>query len=136
MPPLSPAPEIGTVVGPDGLEYVTAIVRPHDFDRTKRYPVIVSVYGGPHGMVVALDQRSYLLQQWLANQGAIVVLIDNRGTPRRDRAWERAIKGSFGRVPLNDQIAALQALGARYQALSLSRVGIYVWSFGGSMAAL
>jgi dipeptidyl-peptidase-4 len=65
-----------------------------------------------------------------------VVCLDNRGTPRRDRAWERAIKGRFGDVPLEDQVEGLKALGARYPELDLDRVGVFGWSFGGYMAAL
>jgi dipeptidyl-peptidase-4 len=75
----------------------------------------------------------------MADHGAIVVSVDNRGTDRRDRAWSRAIKdsfGSFGRIPLDDQVEALRALGAQFPELDLDRVGIYGWSFGGYMAAL
>ena len=55
--------------------------------------------------MVKADERHYLLDQWIADQGAIVVAIDNRGTPRRGRAWERAIKGRFADLPLDDQVA-------------------------------
>jgi dipeptidyl-peptidase-4 len=76
------------------------------------------------------------MAQWLADHGAIVVSVDNRGTPRRDRAWERAIKGNFAEVALADQVEALRALGAKHRDLDLGRVGIHGWSFGGYMAAL
>jgi dipeptidyl-peptidase-4 len=76
------------------------------------------------------------MDQWLADQGAIVVAIDNRGTPRRGRSWERSIKGALGPDALDDQVAGLQALGARFPEMDLSRVGIHGWSFGGTMAAL
>ena len=112
------------------------MVRPRAFQKGKRYPVVVSVYGGPSALTVRADERAYLLAQWMADHGVVVVSIDNRGTPRRDRAWSRAIKGDFGQVPLDDQVAALQALGARLPELDLSRVGIYGWSFGGYMSAL
>jgi dipeptidyl-peptidase-4 len=113
-----------------------ALIRPRAFTPGRRYPVIVQVYGGPHALTVKADQRQYLLHQWIADQGAVVVCVDNRGTPRRGRAWERAIKGRLGEVPLEDQVAALEALGARYPELDLARVGIYGWSFGGYLAAL
>jgi dipeptidyl-peptidase-4 len=121
-----------TTAGP----FRAAIVRPRRFERGHRYPVVVQVYGGPHALTVKADERQYLLPQWIADHGVIVVCLDNRGTPRRDRAWERAIKGRFGDVPLDDQVAGLQALGARHPELDLDRVGIYGWSFGGYMAAL
>ncbi len=113
-----------------------ALVRPRAFEPGRKYPVVVQVYGGPHALTVKADERQYLLPQWIADRGAIVVSIDNRGTPRRDPSWERAIKGSFGEVPLADQVEALQSLGGRFPELDLERVGIYGWSFGGYMAAL
>jgi dipeptidyl-peptidase-4 len=123
------------VVGADPL-FHAALVRPRAFVPGRKYPVIVNVYGGPTSLTVRSDERHYLSAQWIADHGAVVVCVDNRGTPRRDRAWSRAIKGSFGRVPLDDQVAALRALGARFPELDLGRVGIYGWSFGGYMAAL
>ena len=76
------------------------------------------------------------IDQWLADQGFIVVSIDNRGTPGRGRDWETAIYQKFGTVPLDDQVAGLQALGKKFPEMDLERVGIYGWSFGGYMAAL
>ncbi len=116
--------------------FQAALIRPHAFDPARRYPVILHVYGGPHSLMVRADQRHYLFDQWLADHGCVVVAIDNRGTPRRDRAWERAIKGAFGDLPLNDQVSGLQALAARFPELDLDRVGVYGWSFGGYLAAL
>jgi dipeptidyl-peptidase 4 len=116
--------------------FQAALVRPRTFDPQRRYPVVLHVYGGPHSLMVRADQRHYLFDQWLADQGCIVVALDNRGTPRRDRAWERAIKGAFGEVPLTDQVAGLQALGRRFRELDLDRVGVYGWSFGGYLACL
>jgi len=78
----------------------------------------------------------WLLAQWLADQGFIVVSIDGRGTPGRGHDWERAIGRHFGSVPLDDQVAGLQALGKKYRELDLNRVGIYGWSFGGYLSAL
>jgi dipeptidyl-peptidase-4 len=86
--------------------------------------------------MVRADARWYLMAQWIADHGAVVVAIDNRGTERRDRAWSRAIKGSFGKIPLDDQVDGVQALGAKYPELDLSRVGVYGWSFGGYLSAL
>jgi dipeptidyl-peptidase 4 len=125
-----------TSVDTGGRRFHAAVVRPRAFQKGKRYPVVVSVYGGPSALTVRADERAYLLAQWMADHGVVVVSIDNRGTPRRDRAWSRAIKGDFGQVPLDDQVAALKALGARLPELDLGRVGIYGWSYGGFMSAL
>ncbi len=124
-----------TTVG-DSLDCHAVLVRPNDFDPARRYPVLVSVYGGPLGQQVTKSAQGYLVQQWMADQGFIVVSIDGRGTPARGRAWERAIKWDLIEIPLNDQVQALQALGRRYPEMDLTRVGIYGWSFGGYFSVL
>src|SRR5262245_11668557 len=118
------------------LGFHAVIVRPRDFRQGARYPVVVSVYGGPLARVVGSAPREYLLEQWLADRGFVVVSLDGRGTPGRGRAWERALRGRIGELPLEDQVAGLRALGARYPELDLSRVGIFGWSFGGYLSAL
>jgi dipeptidyl-peptidase-4 len=120
----------------DGAGYFTAIVRPHNFDPQKRYPVIVYVYGGPTFNLVQQSMATWLLPQWIADQGFLVVSIDGRGTPGRGREWERAVSKKFGTVPLEDQVKGLQALGKKHPEMDLERVGIYGWSFGGYLSAL
>ncbi len=122
----------------EGTGYYNTIIRPQDFDRAekRKYPVIVDVYGGPEHQQVVASMRSYLLDQWLADQGFIVVAIDGRGTPGRGRDWERAIAGHFGSVPLDDQVEALKMLSVYNPEMDMDRVGITGWSFGGYMAAL
>jgi dipeptidyl-peptidase-4 len=116
--------------------YYAAIIRPHGFEAKKKYPVVVDVYGGPGHQVVLQAERNWLLDQWLADQGFIVVAVDNRGTPGRGRDWERSLYKKFGSVPLDDQVSGLQALGKTFPELDLERVGITGWSFGGYMSAL
>lgn len=132
-PPFTPTTEY-VQVGKEG--WWCAVTRPRNFDPKKKYPVIVSVYGGPTLQTVMKSMPGYLMAQWQADQGFIVVHIDNRGTPGRGRSWERAIYRSFGSIPLDDQAAALKALGAKFPELDLTRVGIRGWSFGGYMSAL
>jgi dipeptidyl-peptidase-4 len=114
----------------------TLILRPRDFDPARTYPVIVSVYGGPHARMVSAAPYDYLLQQWIADHGFVVVAVDGRGTPGRGRAFERAIRGSFVDVPLADQVAGLEGLCERHPELDRTRVGIYGWSFGGYLSAM
>ena len=114
----------------------TALIRPHDFDPKRKYPVLLSVYGGPHVRTVARSGDRYIADQWIADHGFIVAHADGRGTPGRGRAWERAIEKKFSEVPLDDQVAALRALGQREPAMDLSRVGVMGHSFGGFLAAL
>lgn len=112
------------------------LIRPRGFVPGKKYPVVLNVYGGPGFQIVHTALTTYFIPQWVADHGFIVVSIDGRGTPRRGRAYERALAGKFGSVPLEDQVAGLEALGRSHPELDLQRVGVYGWSFGGYMAAL
>ena len=134
VPPMTSNIEL-TTVGTDPT-FHAVLVRPRNFDPSKRYPVIVNVYGGPHGQMVTASPRRYLLSQWIADHGFVVVSLDGRGTSSRGRAWERVIKNNVIDVPLADQVAGLEALGDKYPELDLSRVGIYGWSFGGYFTAM
>jgi dipeptidyl-peptidase-4 len=109
------------------------VVRPRGASPGARLPVLVDVYGGPHAQVARVGPDP--LTQWIADQGWVVVQVDGRGTPRRGRAFERAIQGDLVGPALEDQVAALRALGAELPELDLDRVGIFGWSFGGTMAA-
>ncbi|MDB4970909.1 MAG: peptidase [Myxococcales bacterium] len=117
------------------LNYWAAIVRPRNFDAKKKYPVVVDVYAGPGVQVVRAAAGPSLMRQWMADHGVIVVAIDGRGTPGRGHDWERFIAGDFSRT-IDDQVAGLQALGARYPEMDLGHVGITGWSFGGYESVL
>jgi dipeptidyl-peptidase-4 len=117
-------------------QFHASLVRPQTFDKAKKYPVILDVYGGPRHLSVGGSPRFYYLDQWLADQGFVVVSLDGRGTPRRGREWERAIRGNLIDIPLQDQVDGLQALGRKYAELDLSRVGVTGWSFGGYFSAM
>ncbi len=116
-------------------DYRSLILRPGNFEPNKKYPIILDVYGGPTKIQVAHSQRAWLLDQWLAEQGFIVVASDNHGTPGRGLAWQDAVYGKFDSLPLEDQIQALKLLGAKYPELDLDRVGSWGWSFGGYLSA-
>ena len=136
-PPFTPRVEILRV---GERQFYAGIVRPQRFSARKRYPVIVDVYGGPlppgSGGNVSATITSWLLLQWMADQGFIVVAIDGRGIPGRGRDWERAIHKDFATVTLGDQVTGLKALGRKYREIDLERAGIFGWSFGGYMSAL
>lgn len=132
-PALAPRVELVNV---GDEQFRAAIVRPSNHRAGARYPVLLMVYGGPHAQMVGSARGRFILAQYFAEQGFVVVSLDGRGTPHRGRDWERAIHRAFGEVPLEDQVRGLQALGARYPELDLERVGIYGWSFGGYLSAL
>lgn len=118
------------------LLYNAAVIKPRAFDPSKKYPVILDVYGGPHHLHVTQSRRPWLIDQWLADQGFLVVAVDNRGTPGRGVEWETSVLGKFGALPLDDQIKGVTELSHRVPQMDLSRVGIAGWSFGGYMSAL
>ena len=103
---------------------------------SKKLPVIMSPYGGPHAQMVTHICGAHASDQWLADQGFAVVVVDGRGTPGRGPAWERLIKQDLAMGILADQVSALHALGNQLPDLDLDRVGIVGWSFGGYLAAL
>jgi dipeptidyl-peptidase-4 len=134
-PGLVPTTVLETVAA-DGRTHHVAITRPRGGDRARRYPVLLKVYGGPHAVMVEAGRDAYVMDQWYADAGFIVVRIDGRGTPNRGRAWERAILRDLLTIPLDDQIAGLRAVAARHPELDLDRVGVFGWSFGGYLSAL
>ena len=132
-PPFVPEVEF-TQVGARGFH--AAIVRPRDFEEGRQYPVVVYVYGGPTHAIVSRWPTRYFVQQWIADHGFVVVMVDARGTPWRGRAWQRSVHRDVISLPVEDQVTALQALGERYPELDLTRVGIYGWSFGGYFSSM
>ena len=131
-PPFAPATEIAKVGGGEGVW--ASVTRPRRLAPGQKLPVIVDVYGGPAHQHVTRTPK--LLAQWMADQGYLVVAFDGRGTPRRGRAWERALRDDLGGANLEDQVTALRALAAEVPELDLARVGITGWSFGGYLSAL
>jgi len=132
-PPFEPRVE-WTIVGPDSMAAV--IVRPHDFDARRKYPVIDWAYAGPHSLRVQHRANGYVLDQWLADQGFIVVTVDGHGTPWRGRSWERAIRGDLIGPALADHEAGIRALCAGHPEMDVRRVGVVGWSFGGYFVPL
>jgi dipeptidyl-peptidase-4 len=132
-PPFVPNLEVRQV-GPK--KFWASIVRPRDFKKGQKLPVIVEVYGGPTTTVVHQNMGAHLMAQWMADQGFLVVKFDGRGTPLRGAAWEREVKYDFATVTIEDQAAAIQELAKEVPEIDINRVGIEGWSFGGYMSAL
>jgi dipeptidyl-peptidase 4 len=118
----------------EGVKLDGWMMKPHDFDPQKRYPVIFYVYGEPWGQTV-LDLwggRNRLWHQMLAQQGYIVMSVDNRGTPApKGRAWRKIFYLKAGIVNAGDQAAAARAI-AKWPFVDPARIGIWGWSGGGS----
>jgi dipeptidyl-peptidase-4 len=120
----------------EGRTLYTAITRPRNFDPHKHYPVLLKVYGGPHVTTVLDYLDGYLLDQWYADAGFVVMRADGRGTPNRGHDWERAIYKDVITIPLHDQVAALEAMEARHPEMDRARVGLFGWSFGGWLSTM
>jgi len=128
-------PEEFTVKAADGTtELYGALVKPFDFDSTRRYPVVEYIYGGPQTTNVphAFGQ-AWVREQAIAQLGFVVVTVDARGTTERGKAFQDVVYRNFGRNEIPDHVAALQQLGATRSYLDLSRVGILGGSWGGYM---
>ena len=119
----------------EGVEMDACITKPSDFDESKKYPVLVYVYGEPYLQTV-LDRWGAAQTDFhrvIADAGYVVVSIDNRGTAcPKGAAWRRSIFGSLGPLSTEDQAAALQQLAKMKSYIDLDRVGIWGWSGGGS----
>jgi dipeptidyl-peptidase 4 len=103
---------------------------------TRKLPVLLDPYGGPHAQKVLKARGAFLTSQWFAEQGFAVVVADGRGTPGRGPEWDRAVAGDLAGPVLEDQVAALTAAAAEFGDLDTSRVAIRGWSFGGYLAAM
>ncbi|MFQ5876608.1 MAG: S9 family peptidase [Acidobacteriota bacterium] len=130
-------PELVTIRADDGTPLNGALYLPRDAKPDSAHPAVIRVYGGP-GRQTVIDSWEVtrdLRAQYLAERGYVVFRLDNRGTPRRGRAFETAMRGRLGTVEVEDQLA-----GARYVAglpyVDGKRIGIYGWSYGGYLAAL
>ncbi|MBA7713769.1 Dipeptidyl aminopeptidase 4 [subsurface metagenome] len=111
------------------------MIKPGDFDPSRKYPVFVHVYGEPHGQTVldAWGRAQADYHRVIADLGYLVVSIDNRGTPApKGAAWRRSVFGSLGPLSTEEQAAGLRELGRTRPYVDLSRVGIWGWSGGGS----
>ena len=121
---------------PSGLSLEAFMIKPPNFDPSKKYPVLFYVYGEPWGQTV-VDQwggSRYLWHQMLAQQGYIVMSIDNRGTPSpKGREWRKCVYGQIGVLSSEDQAAGLIALKEQFSFIDGERIGIWGWSGGGSM---
>ena len=112
------------------------VIKPRDFDATKKYPILVYVYGEPAG-ANAVDQFSgnrTLFHAAVSDEGYLVASFDNSGTPSpKGRAWRKSIYGAVGVLASREQAAALRSLAKTRPWVDLDRVAVWGWSGGGSM---
>jgi dipeptidyl-peptidase 4 len=126
--------EFVEVTADDGTKLHGSIIKPLDFDPSKKYPVLIDVYGGPHVQLVRNSWGSfgYLLHEVLAAKGYIIFTLDNRGSWGRGHAFETPIYHQLGKIELQDQLAGVKYLKALGYVDS-ARIGITGGSYGGYM---
>jgi dipeptidyl-peptidase-4 len=133
---LRPGPtEFFRVDADDGVKLDGWMIRPHHFDPARKYPLLVHVYGEPASQTVlnAWGGDRTLFHYALANEGYIVMSVDNRGTPApRGRDWRKVIYGSVGVLSSKEQAAALVELERQRPYIDSARVAVWGWSGGGT----
>lgn len=127
--------EIKTIKSADGTtDLYTRLIKPSNFDASKKYPVLVYVYGGPHAQLITnsfLDGAN-LWMFWMAEQGYLVYTVDNRGSDNRGFAFESVIHGRLGVNEMEDQIKGVEYLKS-LPYVDGNRLAVHGWSYGGFM---
>jgi len=127
--------ETGTIKSADGqYDNPYSLVKPLDFDPSKKYPVVLYVYGGPHNQMIT-DTYNAGLSRWdvyMAQHGYIVFTMDNRGTLHNGAEYEKAIHRQCGKVEMEDQMEGMKWLMSQ-PWVDCDRIGVHGWSYGGFM---
>jgi dipeptidyl-peptidase-4 len=133
---VSPA-EFFTFKTAEGVELEAYQIKPINFNPSKKYPVLMFVYGGPGNQQVMNHWmgQNYLWYQHLASQGYAVVCVDNRGTGGRGAEFKKCTYAQLGKLEAQDQIASARYLST-LPWVDKDRIGIWGWSFGGYMTSL
>ncbi|MCX6312366.1 MAG: S9 family peptidase [Bacteroidetes bacterium] len=129
--------EFFKVTDRDGVSLNGWMIKPNKMEAGKKYPVLQVVYGGPgSNMVVDAWTGSGLYwHEMLAQQGVIIVAVDNRGTEFRGKAFKKCTYGQMGKLESADQIDVAKYLGT-LPYVDKNRIGIWGWSYGGYMSSL
>ena len=130
LPDLLPT-EFGTIKAHDGQTLHYSMIKPANFDATKKYPVFLFTYGGPHSQRVTRTWGNYF-DQYMAQQGFVVFRLDNRGSSRRERQFTDVIYNNLGKNEVEDQVTGIDWL-AQQSFVDPKRVGVFGWSYGGFM---
>ena len=125
----------GTIKAADGeTDLYWRMVKPVNFDHSKKYPTIIYVYGGPHAHNV--DARwNYCSRGWetyMAEKGYLIFILDNRGSENRGKAFEQATFRQLGQIETQDQMKGVEYLKS-LPYVDADKIGVHGWSFGGFM---
>ncbi len=127
-------PELLTIETSDGVDLAAMLIRPHGFDPDRVYPAWVHVYGGPHAQQVRDGWQGSrgMWFQYLAQQGIVVLVVDNRIASGKGVESTWPVYRNFGEQELIDLVEAVDWLGAK-PWVDAERIGLDGWSFGGYM---
>lgn len=129
-----PQIDVFTIKAKDGTDLYARMIRPVGFDSTRKYPVLVYVYGGPHAQLVTdtwlAGANNFFL--FLAQQGYIVWTVDGRGSANRGYEFESAIWRNCGSIEVSDQMDGVNYLKS-LPYVDSERIGVDGWSYGGFM---
>jgi dipeptidyl-peptidase-4 len=128
--------EINSILQHDGTELYYRMIKPSHFDASKKYPVLVYVYGGPHAQLVTNTWMggASLWMHWMAEQGYIIFTLDNRGSAERGVKFEHAVHRQLGTLEMQDQLRGVEFLKS-LAFVDENRLAVHGWSFGGFMTS-
>lgn len=118
--------------GPDGTPLYARLIKPAGFDPSKKYPAVVTVYGGPGAQSVRNVWSGVNIDQVYAHKGYVLWQIDNRGSSGRGHAFETPLYHNLGATELADQKAGIEHL-VSMGFVDPQRIGVHGWSYGGFM---
>ncbi|MBC7695845.1 MAG: DPP IV N-terminal domain-containing protein [Burkholderiales bacterium] len=118
----------------EGTDLFCRLFKPVNFDSTKKYPVLVYLYNGPHSQLVTNTWMAggEIWYQYMAEKGFIVFTLDGRGTSNRGKAFEQATHRQLGTKEMEDQLKGVDYLKS-LPYVDGNRIGVHGWSFGGFM---
>jgi dipeptidyl-peptidase-4 len=126
---------IGTIkAADDSTDLYYRLIKPIDFDPEKKYPAIVYVYGGPHAQLINNTWLggAQMWQHFMAQQGYVMLTVDNRGSANRGLEFENVIHNYCGKHEMEDQLRGIKML-QNLSYVDTSRIGVHGWSYGGFM---
>ncbi|MBD3288901.1 prolyl oligopeptidase family serine peptidase [candidate division KSB1 bacterium] len=125
-------PEFVKVPAEDGTLLNAAVTKPADFDPSKKYPVLFTIYGGPGSQTIRNDWggSGYLWRQLMTQKGFIIFQLDNRGTGGRGAKFKKQMYRRFGHFEVVDMVNGVEYLRT-LPYVDAERIGIYGWSYGG-----
>lgn len=130
-----PKVEVVSIKAADGKTDLNGrLLYPSNFDSTKKYPVMVYVYGGPHAQLVTnrFGAGAGGFDYYMAQQGYVVFTLDNRGSENRGRDFEHVIHRNLGQHEMADQMEGVKFLKSK-SFVDVDKIGVYGWSYGGFM---